>query len=64
MGARQSRTDADANNLNLYNSNLIRKELNLISGGCPRINWGVSIYHCPNFNNTFFNFNEINIRTK
>ena len=25
-------------------SNLIRKELNSISGGCPYINWGVSAY--------------------
>ena len=34
-------------------SNLIRKELNSISGGCPRINWGylqgVSPYRCPYF---------------
>ena len=44
MGARRSRTDADANNLNSRYSNLIRKELNSISGGCPCINWGVSAY--------------------
>jgi len=44
VGARRSRTDADANNLNSRYSNLIRKELNSISGGCPCINWGVSAY--------------------
>ena len=33
MGARRSRTDVDANNLNSRYSNLIRKELNSINGG-------------------------------
>ena len=48
MGARRSRdgcTLMHAKKLKFtWYSNLIRKELTSISGGCPRINWGVSAY--------------------